>query len=471
MNKLIKSVKQSLPKDIRGYKYRKKQEVYIPYAEIGIECLTRNESEINLFFETVLRLLNIGVKDISEIADILGITYNIIKEVVVDMIEEKYVFTSENRLTITPKGKKALETRKLVEIQKVNINNIVINLITGEIKSLYEIKKHWVDINSVCLNEELIISKEFLDKNYSDLNKIFQKSQIDENVYLNKSVIKELYKILGIAYKNLIYTKSELLLYENEDNEDFQLIFKDDINEQYINCFYKQIKNDAPPCLENFFERNASFIKNDINNKKNEDENAYNITKELRAMLRSSEDNVEDDVYTKFFEKRYMLEDMEYKYYFQYFNEFEFEKLVIISNRLTKIIDTNLIESIALISKKKPIFIIYDASEYGVKKMINQIVEKCDKKNVILNTLGSVPLPTKICFFPFLLVDIKESISSIFNRPVSIKDALMNFNNKEVSKNIIDIEDKLNVIFEIKGRKDINKNYDRNNPMRKSDLR
>lgn len=88
-----------------------------------------------LVFESILKFIDIGVQDIDEVAHILGVDYAIIKEVVVDMIEQKYLVTTENKIIMTPRGRRALETRKLVTIQKRFINQVLVNLITGEIVS------------------------------------------------------------------------------------------------------------------------------------------------------------------------------------------------------------------------------------------------------------------------------------------------------------------------------------------------
>ena len=47
--------------------------IFIPYCEIGISCLTKEVTEINLFFETILKLIDIDVSDVHEISSIMGI--------------------------------------------------------------------------------------------------------------------------------------------------------------------------------------------------------------------------------------------------------------------------------------------------------------------------------------------------------------------------------------------------------------
>ena len=74
MKKIIDDVKRYTPKGIPGYYYLKTQKIYIPYMKITLECLTKKISELNLFFESILKLIEISVKDINVIADILGVS-------------------------------------------------------------------------------------------------------------------------------------------------------------------------------------------------------------------------------------------------------------------------------------------------------------------------------------------------------------------------------------------------------------
>mgnify|MGYP000772802357 CR=1 FL=1 len=63
MKNLINDVKRNTPKSMPGYYYLKTQNIYIPFMEITVECLIRKISELNLFFESILKLIDISVKD------------------------------------------------------------------------------------------------------------------------------------------------------------------------------------------------------------------------------------------------------------------------------------------------------------------------------------------------------------------------------------------------------------------------
>lgn len=54
MEHIIKSIARDIPKEIKNHHLIKRQDIYVPYREIGVVCLTRDTAEINLFYETIL---------------------------------------------------------------------------------------------------------------------------------------------------------------------------------------------------------------------------------------------------------------------------------------------------------------------------------------------------------------------------------------------------------------------------------
>src|SRR5699024_9471010 len=108
MKRLMSAVARNLPRELQDYYLIKRQNIYITYYEIGITCLTKETTELNLFFETILKLVEIEVDDVNEISEIMGIEFKLLKEAIVDMIEQQYVITSQNKLIMTQKGRKAL---------------------------------------------------------------------------------------------------------------------------------------------------------------------------------------------------------------------------------------------------------------------------------------------------------------------------------------------------------------------------
>ena len=52
MKQVVSAVAGNLPRQLKNFHLIKRQDIYIPFCEIGITCLTKEVTEINLFFET-----------------------------------------------------------------------------------------------------------------------------------------------------------------------------------------------------------------------------------------------------------------------------------------------------------------------------------------------------------------------------------------------------------------------------------
>lgn len=51
MDKVIQSIIRTMPKNVKGLYVVKNTEIFIPYKEVGVECLTKEVTEINLFLK------------------------------------------------------------------------------------------------------------------------------------------------------------------------------------------------------------------------------------------------------------------------------------------------------------------------------------------------------------------------------------------------------------------------------------
>lgn len=118
MEHIIKSIARDIPKEIKNHHLIKRQDIYVPYREIGVVCLTRDTAEINLFYETILKFIDIGVCDINEISEIMGVEFKLLKEVIVDMIEEQYLATSQNQISMTQRAESAKKPDNLLLSKK-----------------------------------------------------------------------------------------------------------------------------------------------------------------------------------------------------------------------------------------------------------------------------------------------------------------------------------------------------------------
>ena len=425
MKKLLQTLKDQLPKEIEGFSCIKTQEILIPYLDIGIECLTRNISEISPFFEFILKLIEIEVRKISEISFLLGVSEDIIKEVVVDMVSGDYIKVSENSLSITNKGKEALASRKMVSINKTNLSRVTINLITGEFYDGTSLNTFSGNKSAVCLQEVINVDKQYLDTKYTLINNLFLTQQENDSVYGRQGITKELYKLVDIYYRNLVYLKNRIFIYKSKTSDDLQILFATDNADRFINCFYSQLRGLTPPCLENLFERSRVFIDKTSSKLFEVDKKLLEATERLRNEL-INKNTLTDVDYSIFTTKRYALYDKEYISYLTCSDDLFFSRLIICTNRVEGILDIQIARELERISQEKPVFLFYDENEYHANESINYYFNKTKSENLYINPCNGID-GNIICFDKSLVIEIEEQVVKAFGKILSFTTATIDF--------------------------------------------
>ena len=435
MKTLIESIVRELPKEIKNSQLIKRQDIYIPFREIGIECLTKDTTDISLFYEIILKFVDIGIYDINEIALIMGIEYKLIKEVVVDMIENQFISTSQNRIYMTKRGKDALESRKIVTIQKKNINKVMVNMITGMIEESNHVTVSQVSSRDICLNETFSITKDFLENNYTRINEIYQNNQIESSIFQMRHVSRELYKILDVSYDKLCFIKTELLIYKNNDSDDFEFVISKDTRDEYINAFYEQIRDVVYPGLENIFEKDRNFARSCSTYSLIEDEEKKQ-TEKLKQMLVGC-DAISDEIFQEFVKTRSIIDNKEIEKFFEYHQAIKCDGIIVSSKRIKNLLNKSIINVLTQESDKK-IVIIYDENEYGIERILKKVFSsEYSRKNVLL-VKEDTPKEF-ICFYPNVLINLTESITYIFNNPITILDGKISFDAKSIKNKMDEI--------------------------------
>lgn len=399
-----------------------------------------------MFFETILKLIDIEVSDIYEISAIMGVEFKLLKESIVDMIEQKYIITSENKLIMTPRGRKALEDRKLVTIRKRNLNELSVNMITGNIEESGKNVFVQPSKRDICLSEEQTISRDFLESNYAIINEIYQRNQIEANIFNTKILQRELYKILDIAYEKLYYVKDELLIYKNDDSEDYVFIIKGDIGEQYQNTFYRQVRDVVYSGMENFFERDWDFSQNHYDKGiVNLEERHY--TRNLIEKLNGNE-IISDELLEEYLHTRALIDGTELETIFSYNKEFDYEGIIISCERLKRLLTPEIISVLNQISKKR-IWLIYDPEEYDIANFLEQkFGDKIKKKEIVI--LENKRQDTQfICFYPNILVEFVEKTEKVFGRPITIFEGRIGFDSDIIENKIDKIIDEYKISFSL----------------------
>lgn len=446
MKQLVEEVARNLPREIKNFQLIKRQDIYIPYCEIGISCLTREITEINLFFESILKLINIEVTNVYEISEILGVEFKLLKEAIVDMIDQKYIITSQNKLHMTPKGRKALNDRKLVTISKRNLNGILINMITGSVEESARKTFSHPHKRDICLNEEQTISKDFLESNYSVINEIYQQNQIETSIFNTTVFQRELYKILDVIYEKQYYVKDELLIYKNNDSEDYEFIIEGDIGNCYQKSFYRQVKDVVYSGMDTFFEKDWKFAQGHYHvSIASQDEKQY--TRRLIGKLNESE-SISDELLDEYKHVRALIDENELKNIFLFNRLFDYEGIIVSCERLKKMLIPEIINSLLSISRKKTYF-LYNSKEHNVVKFLEEKFEEKIKKDEIVVLENDHLTNQFICFYPNVLVEFIEKTEKVFEKPITILEGRIDFRTDYIRDNIDAIIDEYKVSFEI----------------------
>ncbi len=443
MKKILNHIETRFPSDIEGFQCVKTQKILIPYMEIGIEVLTREISDIGLFFESILNLVDIGIRETNKIAIILGVDFEILKEAVVDMAEGDYIAVSENKLRMTQKGKRILEEKKIVKIRKNNLNRIMINLITGEICDDDNLHLQNSNRDSVCLQEVIRIDQSFVESNFKVFNELYQSRQEKDSVFGTSAILRELYKIIGITYTQLTYIQNDLWIYKSNDSNDFQLHFASDTGDKYQNCLYEQLKGQIPPCLENFFERDRSYIKQLKNKTFIPDRQLLSASIDAKNELQQH--NKMYDV-NLFLSRRYSLTDQEYISYFLYNTSLNYKRIILCLKRLRNVLNYEIIREIANILEKKEIYLIFNKNEYKAKENMEQIEKNLNSNNLHIIPCNSIK-KSVILFQGELSIEIDDYALPVFGRNVCYSNYIIDFDKKYQEKLLQNVIEEYKIIL------------------------
>ena len=417
LKSIISDVKRKTPRSFTGYYYLKTQKIFIPFKKITLECHTRRISELNLFFESILSLVNIAVGDVSEIARILGVDYSVVKEAVIDMVSSDYVFPSENTLIMTDKGAEALKSRKQVDIRKTYLTDLLVDMITGEVHG-EDLKLVRPQNSDVSLEAVIDLDDSYFDSHFSQINRVYQQQQRDNSDFGESAVISELYKIIGIQHSELNYVEDAVSLYRSKTSSELLFDLQWDTNDRYKNELFKQLRETCRPCQENFFERSRDLVSQLKQSPITIRQDLMEQTEAVRIRL-SKEDAVNEDLINEFSKKRYALFDREYMSYLDYPKDLGYKRLIVSSGHLTGLLTHSFCDQLIALSDNLPVFIIYNKTEYNVERSINYFFRKKKKTSANLHFVPSQTVPDNvICFDSELVIYLNEDVVSAFEKPV-----------------------------------------------------
>ncbi len=439
MKNLIDDIKRHTPRPISGYRYLKTQKIYIPFTKITIECLTRKVSILNLFFESILKLIDISVNDINEIARILGVPYSVVKEAVVDMVGVNYIYASENTLGITTKGANALKTRQRIDIQKTYLKDIIVDMITGSVYDGDSVKVSNTHKRDVFLEGVIQIDNSFLDSHFREINEVYQLQQKNKSVFSSGAITNELYKTIGISYSELHYVENEVYMYKSESSDELMFVFSTDNNDRYKNKFYNQLKDECRPCQEYFFETNRDLVKKIQSKPIMFEPTAISHTENINKLL--FDDNTPEEVKIgAFTQRRYALNDREYLSYLYSSRASKYSNIFICSDNMSGILSHTFCSQLNVLANKIPVYIIYDKNERNIEKSLNYFFKN---PNSYLHLVQSEEIEENlICYASELVMYLRECVVTAFDRPVVCMQPICDFSKRNVSETVVNLINK-----------------------------
>ena len=187
-----------------GYTYVGETLILCPVYEIGINVLERTESKLPYIYEIVLKLVNTGINKVTDLCHWLGLEEGILSEIISDMAASlMLVDVSQACITLTPKGKQALGSLKLIEMQKSQLNEIYVNAISGSVMEdpPARLMPSPPPKPYMFLDRQHNLKLSFLNDHFETLASIHQGKKRSDLEYYSKT----LFRLLSITYQELHY--------------------------------------------------------------------------------------------------------------------------------------------------------------------------------------------------------------------------------------------------------------------------
>ena len=228
MKKLVEKLyKNKIPHN-EGYTFICNENIYVPIFQIYLSITKRVSVSLNLVEEKVLELLDVGVHEINEIVDILGIEKDLLEITIADLYTKDMVYSSSNSCRLLTKGREALKKLGTIERKSDILKDVYVDSVTGDIISNIEqlnlIEK--VTENDLKLRVVYKINNiEFFCKKFNDINDIFY-NEIAVYQENSKEQIDELVSIDNIDNVFVKFLKLPICLYVNKSGYDIDILCK-----------------------------------------------------------------------------------------------------------------------------------------------------------------------------------------------------------------------------------------------------
>lgn len=234
-----------------GYDYLFSDLVYVPIYETSLLVTKRTIMPISLVEEKVLQLIDVGVYQIDEIAQILGLKRKLLDVTLADLYSKNLVMVSTNSCKMMTAGREALNNLNRTEKKQDILKNVCLDGILGNIidSSAYELLNNVRDNDGKMKPIIPIGEVKYYIEQFKRISQIFDEENI---LYFSEGVQpvkEELLKIDKVDSTFVKYIKIPIHIYVSSNGLDIDIV---------------QVSNKHKELLELY----KDYIIEQINNKK-----------------------------------------------------------------------------------------------------------------------------------------------------------------------------------------------------------
>lgn len=278
---------------IPGYKLVYYFEAGFPIYKVLLNITIQKHKQLSLAQEFCLRLLDIEITEIENIAGCLGIDSGLVENIVVELCTKELIRIDLSvlpaKITLNEKGKMCLHDMAMILPENVSYE-VLYDALTGKItnndENLYNSKV--VETYGLHTVHAYIPKPTINDINYNDISRLFKIQQADSS----RGVLDgNLLSINDIEKKYIEYRKMNVLVFVNEDNIseiDFEVYERSQKATEYEGILIKMenegirviptteiinIKGDSSNLI-------SSLVPNEIK------ESAYGLSQDVQSLLK-----------------------------------------------------------------------------------------------------------------------------------------------------------------------------------------
>ena len=388
---LKSSIRELIIPSIAGHDFICKTSLHIPFKHIGINALVRKEIPLPLE-EMILKLLKLKHKKICDMSQFMGIEEDILGHILGEMSLKELIYVKGEIITITPKGENTLKKLLQIVIKQETIS-LVLDGISGEFSNEQN-GKNKIPRGCPCLDTNMIINQDFLEKNISDIEKQYIDIQSAYNENASMVSNNQIYQLIDLDYDNTVYVEKKLLIYKNSKDNDFS--FEICSNENYVAEVRKQIS--YSPGMKPLLRSKMDIEKYRSNSSDIDSVLRENFDK-LNVAIRENGIDI-DDLY---FKNRLML-DKEYIEILLQIKDIKPQKIYISSSALDSVCNGSVMPGLYNFCDKIPMCIVYDENDYKSKMSAQSISSAKKKINMIKDSKLN---KTQIILYPHCVINVE----------------------------------------------------------------